>query len=160
MAAAAATILLASVSALVLTRSASACPGSPARMMHAKSSLTIDIAQSCDIVREEVSARVAGSGGWTDPHNHGSYTMLDAGASKYTISRRTGDHQYTDKMDLQFTSQGTAGCQVTACSESQVTSYSDFSTNYCNLVRSLCPQTCSRPGYSGHLNDATIHLLR
>lgn len=41
-------------------------------------------------------------------------------------------------MDFSFTAFTATGCQLTACSESQVTSYSDFSTNYCNLRNLYC----------------------
>ena len=46
---------------------------------------------------------------------------MDTGSTPttYQISRRTGDNRYTDKMDLAFTASG-GGCQVKACSESQV----------------------------------------
>ena len=51
----------------------------------------------------------------------------------------TGDGKYTDKFIYTFASTaGSTGCSVTACSESQVTSYIDYSTNYCNLKDLYC----------------------
>lgn len=60
----------------------------------------------------------------------------------------TGNGKYTDKLTLTFsaaalesnfqssTSVGT--CVLRGCSESQVTSVADFSTNYCNMYSLYC----------------------
>jgi hypothetical protein len=70
-------------------------------------------------------------------------------------SRRTGNDKYTDLMLLTFWKQeeqrgnedgaaeeggggGGGACIVQACSESQVTSVIDYSTNYCNLHNLFC----------------------
>ena len=45
--------------------------------------------------------------------------------------------RYTDKINFQFAASG-SGCSIGACSESQVTSIGDFSTNYCNSRNLYC----------------------
>jgi hypothetical protein len=127
---------------------ADACPGSPARVMHASANVHVVFAHSCDVVASEIFNRVNGASGWVDPHNEGHYTLLSqqpasGTPTKINLSRRTGDDKYTDKMDLQFTpttgpAGANSGCEIEACSESQVTSYADFSTNYCNLHNLYC----------------------
>jgi len=62
--------------------------------------------------------------------------------------RTTGDGKYTDLFTLTFESIGLGSvglgmglnpnCQMTACSESQVFSILDFSTNYCTLRNLYC----------------------
>lgn len=54
--------------------------------------------------------------------------------------RVTGDGKYTDKFDFNFSESGieTQSCTVEACSESQVNSVVDYSTNYCNLNNLYC----------------------
>ena len=49
----------------------------------------------------------------------------------------SGNKKYTDKLTFTFTAQG-GGCEISGCSESQVTSIADFSTNYCNLRMLYC----------------------
>ena len=70
--------------------------------------------------------------GFVDPHNGGTYSVTGETADALTGQRTTGDGKYTDKFDFTFTGNG-EGCEVEACSESQVTSVIDYSTNYCNL---------------------------
>mmetsp|Transcript_9937 Transcript_9937/g.29219 ORF Transcript_9937/g.29219 Transcript_9937/m.29219 type:complete len:85 (-) Transcript_9937:111-365(-) len=41
-------------------------------------------------------------------------------------------------MDFAFAAQEDGSCEVSACSESQVFSIADFSTNYCNLHDLYC----------------------
>ena len=132
------------------------CPGSPARVMHAGASLTAHFPHSCDTVWAEVSARLRGAGGWEDPHCQpgkcsppGIYmierTMPAGGSAKSPAAPSTlwlnrttgGPGSYTDRLELKFAVAG-SGCQLDACSESQVTSYADFSTNYCNLHDLYC----------------------
>ena len=127
---------------------ADACPGSPASMVHASANVHAVFAHSCDVVASEIFNRVNGASGWVDPHNEGHYTLLSqqpgsGTPTKINLSRRTGDDKYTDKMDLQLTPTAgpggvNTGCEIAACSESQVTSYADFSTNYCNLHNLYC----------------------
>ena len=146
----AATPLLVAAAALALLASpGSSCPGSDASVMHASANTRVVFAHNCADVAEEILARLHGVGGWVDPHNEGTYTLLaqtpKTGApTKLDLKRATGGAgTYTDKMDLSFAASGTAagtgaGCEVTACSESQVTSYADFSTNYCNIRNLYC----------------------
>ena len=57
----------------------------------------------------------------------------------HTNQRVTGDKKYTDKFDFSFSPQvGGVGCVLSACSESQVTSVLDYSTNFCNLHALYC----------------------
>jgi hypothetical protein len=138
--------------------------------MHAKAEVTVDFAVPCANVATEIMARVSGEGGWTDPHNGGSYSCIGScptsGTSPFTLQRVTGRTDrggpYTDKMDFHFTSVAsghTSGCQMTACSESQSNSYLDFSTNYCNLRNLYCgpsdkyarPPTLSGRRAPGHV---------
>lgn len=128
-------------------------------MMHASANVHVVFPHSCEFVATEILDRVNGAAGWVDPHNEGHYTVLSqvpASGTPTTInlSRRTGDDRYTDKMDLTFAqSSGPAGantgCEIEACSESQVTSYADFSTNYCNLHNLYCGSEDGCP-YSQH----------
>ena len=87
----------------------------------------------------EINARVTGqaNSSWTDPHNAGTYTILSSGSGTMQLTRKTGDGKYTDKQTFTFTANG-AGCAVTACSESQVTSVIDYSTNFCDLHDLYC----------------------
>merc|ERR1712216_792389 len=75
--------------------------------------------------------------GWVDPHNKGTYTITSSSATSVSLERVTGNKKYTDKMILTLTASG-SGCDMDACSESQVTSVLDFSTNYCNLHDLFC----------------------
>ena len=112
----------------VTGQGAGACPGSPARM-HAKCSMEVVFSQPCDSVMAEVTARVSGKNGWTDPHNGGVYSITNSTSSFLSGQRVTGDGKYTDFFDFSFSAAGD-GCSVEACSESQVNSFIDFSTNY------------------------------
>eukprot|EP00913_Durusdinium_trenchii_P026564 g24922.t1 len=47
------------------------------------------------------------------------------------------DGQYTDQMLFDFVDSGNS-CEISGCSESQVFSIADFSTNYCNLRMLYC----------------------
>jgi hypothetical protein len=139
------------------------CPGSPAGI-HAKCQMVVQFPSSsssdCTMVKEEIMHRILGDNGWIDPHNHGHYKLLKQENANDTTnenegdvdddgmilaSRRTGNDKYTDLMLLTFLKQqepsdGATGgaCIVQACSESQVTSVIDYSTNYCNLHNLFC----------------------
>jgi hypothetical protein len=122
--------------------SSSSCPGSPASI-HAKCEMTVTFPLStCQEVREEILGRIAGANGWADPHNGGTYTLISSNTEGGTLqgSRRTGDNKYTDLFQLNFVSSAdnSKSCIVKACSESQVTSVFDYSTNYCNLHSLYC----------------------
>ena len=49
----------------------------------------------------------------------------------------TGNKKYTDKLNMKLTPSNTS-CIISSCSESQITSYADFSTNYCNMHVLYC----------------------
>jgi hypothetical protein len=123
---------------------ASPCPGSPSPV-HASCEMTVTFPRTkCDAVREEILARLQGENQWKDPHNGGVYTLLSDTTTTVTSvdathgSRRTGDGKYTDLFAFTFTERESVGCTVKACSESQVFSILDFSTNYCNLFNLYC----------------------
>jgi hypothetical protein len=90
-------------------------------------------------VYEEMTARIAGRGGWVDPHNAGVYSVLEGSVQgKELLSKRlTGNKKYTDLQRFDFSESG-GDCTMTGCSESQVTSVLDASTNYCNLHDLYC----------------------
>jgi hypothetical protein len=142
------------------------CPGSPAGI-HAKCQMVVQFPSSsssssssdCTMVKEEILHRILGDNGWIDPHNHGQYKLLKHENANDTTnenegevddgmilaSRRTGNDKYTDLMLLTFLKKqqegiegGGGACIVQACSESQVTSVIDYSTNYCNLHNLFC----------------------
>lgn len=121
------------------------CPGSPA-WKHAQCVMSVTFpSNTCDEVSGEMLSRIT-SQSWVDPHNAGEYTIRDKGQSNVDeeISfirgeRTTGDKKYTDKFMLTFDpTLGPASCKVMACSQSQVFSILDFSTNYCNLRNLYC----------------------
>eukprot|EP00746_Dinoflagellata_sp_MGD_P069528 gnl/MRDRNA2_/MRDRNA2_28470_c0_seq1.p1 gnl/MRDRNA2_/MRDRNA2_28470_c0~~gnl/MRDRNA2_/MRDRNA2_28470_c0_seq1.p1 ORF type:complete len:270 (+),score=48.59 gnl/MRDRNA2_/MRDRNA2_28470_c0_seq1:90-899(+) len=115
------------------------CPGSTA-WVHASCQVTVNFPNTqCAIVQEEVEARIEAQNGWKDPHNHGSYSnRLPPTSSLIQGKRITGDsHHYEDHFNLAFEQSG-ADCKLSGCSESQVTSILDFSTNYCNMHDLYC----------------------
>ena len=128
----------------------SACPGSPAKM-HAKCDMGVSFTDSCDSVLTEINARVAGKNGWSDPHNGGVYSITNQTSSFLSGQRTTGDGKYTDSFDFSFTTSGT-GCSVEACSESQVNSLIDYSTNYCNLHSLYCSSSSGCPTVGADLS--------
>merc|ERR1712086_80977 len=116
------------------------CPGSSS-WIHAKTQLTVAFTSNCDDVKTEINRRVAGSqsGAWRDPHNGGTYTVTSSDASTMSFDHQTGNKKYTDKIKFSF-SDTEAGCSIQACSESQVTSVLDMSTNYCNIHDLYCTE--------------------
>ena len=139
------------ISLALLPFTAMACPGSGAAM-HAKCQMDVSFDNSCDSVMSEMTGRV-NSKTWTDPHNGGIYSitryeflylystllksLLSSNSTYLAGQRITGDGKYTDKFDFYLTPSG-SGCSVEACSESQVSSIIDYSTNYCNLHDLYC----------------------
>lgn len=95
---------------------------------------------SCADVIDEIKARVASQGtNWVDPHNGGHYTILSQGQNELQLERKTGGAgKYTDKIHIQLQSGSSGKCEIHGCSRSQVNSYLDFSTNYCNIVALYC----------------------
>jgi hypothetical protein len=127
---------------LLLPLAVSACPGSPAAM-HAKCQMDIHFSNSCDEVLTEITSRIT-SPSWTDPHNGGTYSLINSNSTFVSGQRLTGDKKYTDKFDFYFFPSGSA-CNVAACSESQVSSIIDYSTNYCNLHDLYCSSSDGCP---------------
>mmetsp|Transcript_2276 Transcript_2276/g.2575 ORF Transcript_2276/g.2575 Transcript_2276/m.2575 type:complete len:215 (+) Transcript_2276:120-764(+) len=123
------------------------CPGSPS-WQHAKCSMITIFPKgtTCNLVQTEITSRILGVNGWTDPHNHGTYTLLnqvenqEENMTQITGSRLTGDGKYTDIFifTLEDSPTNENGCILRGCSESQVFSVLDFSTNYCNLRSLYC----------------------
>ena len=117
---------------------ASSCPGSPVNK-HAACSVSIQFKNSCADVQAEISARIAKN---MDRKSHpGQYKeILDAGSCTKG-SRTTGSGAqpgpYTDIFGFAFQQAGNS-CSVHACSESQVRSLCDYSTNFCNLFNLFC----------------------
>ena len=67
-----------------------------------------------------MQARIQGVGGWYDPHNNGTYSLLSTGPTEIKGQRLTGKPpHYKDLFTFTFTASG-HGCAITACSESQV----------------------------------------
>jgi len=101
---------------------------------------------SCPEVVAEITGRVS-SADWSDPHNGGTYTITASSDTSIAGQRVTGDEKYTDKFDFSLTA-GDGTCTVEACSESQVNSIKDYSTNYCNLHSLYCNSAdgCSTVG--------------
>lgn len=130
---------------------AAACPGSPA-MVHAKCSMEVSFVESCDIVKEEIKARIAGENSWVDPHNSGNYKLEAENGNLVEGSRLTGDGKYTDLFDFAFFESDKTGCLLVACSESQVTSVLDYSTNYCNLHNLYCNSEDACPIFKSDLH--------
>merc|ERR1712232_657271 len=90
--------------------------------------------------------------------NNGTYTVTGTTASEMELTRVTGNKKYTDKLVLTFTGNipglgNRAGCLISGCSESQVTSIADFSTNYCNLRMLYCG---SEDGCKPVLHDISV----
>eukprot|EP00434_Breviolum_minutum_P016006 symbB.v1.2.014107.t1/scaffold1018.1/size143800/9 len=111
------------------------CPGSKS-FIHASAKVVAIASASCQDVHEEVKARVQ-SPTWHDPHNGGTYSIVSDSSSEIQLQRVTGNKKFTDKMIL--TLAATSGrCMIMGCSESQVFSIADGSTNYCNLRNLYC----------------------
>jgi len=92
----------------------------------------------CHTVQSEINLRLT-EPTWVDPHNNGNYSKVSSQEGLTKGSRVTGDGKYTDLFNFNFKSMsGGEECEVTACSESQVFSVLDFSTNYCNLRNLYC----------------------
>mmetsp|Transcript_8097 Transcript_8097/g.9444 ORF Transcript_8097/g.9444 Transcript_8097/m.9444 type:complete len:181 (-) Transcript_8097:268-810(-) len=135
------------------------CPGSPAEK-HAKCAMTVEFPHaSCEDVNAEIVARMLRVDGWQDPHNQGTYSLLNysSGLGKIEGSRITGDELYTDLFVFELIESG-QGCQLHACSESQVRSVVDYSTNYCNLRSLYCNQSDSCPIITLNLEYEEVYV--
>merc|ERR1719263_1060110 len=117
------------------------CPGSDS-LVHAWMEVTVEADAACDVVQAEIEDR-AGGGNWVDPHNGGIYSVLSTEDGLINTQRTTnpatsvGGKVYTDKQTFELTPTD-GGCQIKGCSESQGSSFSDFSTNYCDLRNLYC----------------------
>jgi len=109
--------------------------------------MTVSFASaSCEVVKTEIVARLKGTDGWQDPHNRGTYALLETESSQSSSGRLTirglrvtGDGKYTDKFGFNLMPiEDGKGCELSACSQSQVLSVLDDSTNYCNLRSLYC----------------------
>tara|TARA_B110001452_G_scaffold209203_1_gene179498 strand:+ start:116 stop:616 length:501 start_codon:yes stop_codon:yes gene_type:complete len=99
--------------------------------------ITTTATATCADVQAEMEARIAGQyGSWHDPHNNGTYSVQSYGGT-FSSKRLTGDGKYTDKQIFTLTASG-SGCLIEACSRSQVGSYLDGGTNYCDLKMLFC----------------------
>merc|ERR1712129_435886 len=121
--------------------------------IHASCKVTADFSASCDSVVGEIRARVNGQyGQWHDPHNNGTYTIDGWDGEVMQLTRVTQNKKYTDKLNYKFKPSG-AGCTLYGCSESQVKSMKDFSTNYCNLRMLYCSSKDGCPTASEDLSS-------
>jgi hypothetical protein len=117
----------------------SVCPGSPA-LVHASCSVEAVLETSCAKALEEFRARVGGQPRkWHDPHNNGTYSAIaDEADGSHSFSRRTGDKKYTDSIRFSLRAADGGKCVFSGCSESQVMSVADFSTNFCTQYNLYC----------------------
>lgn len=121
------------------------CPGSQAWFLNAKCQMEFTVSAPCEVVREEIRARVEGKMGWYDAHNRGFYSFRDNDGTTGLIKlkRLTGNKKYTDFINFSLKiketgNEGSQSCEVSGCSESQSMSYIDYSTNFCNMKLLLC----------------------
>eukprot|EP00930_Biecheleria_cincta_P019191 TRINITY_DN14713_c0_g3_i1.p1 TRINITY_DN14713_c0_g3~~TRINITY_DN14713_c0_g3_i1.p1 ORF type:complete len:201 (-),score=25.04 TRINITY_DN14713_c0_g3_i1:181-783(-) len=118
-----------------------ACPGSPIpNSQHSACSEVLQFTDSCEEVQAEIEARIKGQK--DRKSSPGSYKFLASEPGRCTkASRTTGPGAqpgpFTDLFGFRFLAGG-GGCQVSSCSESQVNSRCDFSTNFCNLFNMYC----------------------
>ena len=94
--------------------------------------MTTTFQDNCDTVSEEIFARLNGTatGKWHDPHNNGKYSLISADGQttvQIKTKRLTGDGKYTDLQQFTLVPYG-SGCNMIACSQSQVQSVIDKST--------------------------------
>ena len=121
------------------------CPGSDSKA-HASCKVHIKFEESCKVVQDEMSNRIAGQyDKWHDPHNNGTYTQLSKQNYLLEASRLTGDKKYTDLINYQFIEALSGGCDVYGCSESQVFSIGDAGTNFCNIFSLYCSDDKCQP---------------
>lgn len=139
------TVIIAFVAVISACINAMTCPTSDSKM-HAGCEVSIEFVDECTTVKKEIEARIFGQyETWHDPHNNGTYSLTSQDDSQFSISRVTGDLKYTDKMIFTFTNNVHDGCTVGACSQSQVFSIGDYSTNFCNLHDLYCSDAGCHP---------------
>lgn len=101
------------------------CPGSPS-LIHARCKIAVHFDQPCSAVQAVMEARIAGV------HDCKRKPGVYKGTYRFG-SRTTGDEKYTDLFKTMLSPTHDGKCTLSACSESQVPSVIDYSTNYCNL---------------------------
>ena len=132
------------IPSLMTLAAAKNCPSSP-QLIHAYTSVELSFSEACDSVSEEMVARITANqdGSWVDPHNGGSYFIDGVSNDQIDAHRDTGSASipqggpFTDKLRFTLTQNG-SGCDVSACSVSQVMSVFDFSGGYCNIRNLVC----------------------
>lgn len=132
------------------------CPSSP-EAVHAQTSLASTAHATCQMVSEEILARIEANhdGSWPDPHNGGQYNLDSQSQGRTNLvieaNRLTGSASipqggpFMDKLRFTLTDKGgykdgrhVSWCDVVACSSSQVKSVTDFSGGYCNVRNLFC----------------------
>jgi len=125
------------------------------------------LAASCDLVREEIYARVEKKNHWIDAHNQGNYANRtdETQEDRLVKLQRITPHllfkrpEWETKMNTQFIDHinlsledvdGTDQCKVSGCSESQGKSLWDYSTNFCNMKVLLAGES---EGYKKAIHD-------
>lgn len=123
------------------TLNAQACPGSPVDWSHHASCMeTRRFQNPCENVQEEIELRIEKN--LDRKKLPGQYELLSTQHGTCSKgSRATSPHAvpgpYTDIFGFLYVSEPD-GCWVTSCSESQVESLCDFSTNFCNMFNLYC----------------------
>lgn len=147
--------------ALAIAVAANQCPGSPATP-HASCEVVATAQATCSDVLNEMVLRANGThdGSWTDPHNGGTYTVEGQTATQLRVKRVTGSHKpgpYTDQILFTLSGSGSS-CSIQGCSESQVTSIGDYSTNYCNQRNLYCgvPDGCKYVKYNFPVTETSV----
>lgn len=136
------------------------CTGSDTFLPHSGCSFsTFFHGTPCVQVRSEVMARLRGEGGWRDRKQHpGHYQLIKSGVQCIKAQRTTGKGAspgpYTDLFGLVFLPKQN-GCQLAGCSESQVASLLDFSTNFCNMYNLVCNEEAGCPKAKDDLTGFT-----
>jgi hypothetical protein len=130
------------------------CPGAAYAVfnIHTMSQMQVDFTNSCAEVAGEIEARAGAATAdvnWQDPHNGGTYRLLNSNANDIETSRTTRNRVFTDKQTFSLQANG-SGCTMYACSESQGTSANDGGTNLCDMYNLFCnsSETNTKTGIS------------
>eukprot|EP00931_Biecheleriopsis_adriatica_P020362 TRINITY_DN13632_c0_g2_i1.p1 TRINITY_DN13632_c0_g2~~TRINITY_DN13632_c0_g2_i1.p1 ORF type:complete len:194 (+),score=23.62 TRINITY_DN13632_c0_g2_i1:74-655(+) len=117
------------------------CPGSPVPWSeHASCSESIRFEASCADVQEEIEARIKQNADRKELP--GNYSLIfEVADTCIKGSRATNPAAdpgpFTDLFGFVFSGSGQT-CTVNSCSESQVPSHCDLSTNFCNMYNLYC----------------------
>mmetsp|Transcript_42798 Transcript_42798/g.114520 ORF Transcript_42798/g.114520 Transcript_42798/m.114520 type:complete len:171 (+) Transcript_42798:77-589(+) len=106
------------------------CPGSNA-VIHAKCQTEVITAKACPDVVAEIQ-----------------------------LTHLTGNGLYTDKLTLTLETRSGGRCAIFGCSESQVTSFADASTNCCNLRMLLCGSENNCRSVNGDLGTQELSITK